>query len=95
MTGITPEDRSDCDRYARSRNGSRSLPTRLRGLMNSANKPAYVTVEGIDHSDAPDYCDAYISEGEWPDGTPLTEREIDVLNQDSQYVYDMVLDSLQ
>ncbi len=35
--------------------------------------------EGIDYSDAPDYCDAYIVSAE-RDGVELTDEEIEELN---------------
>ena len=35
--------------------------------------------EGIDHSDAPDYCDAYAVRAE-RDGIELTDEEIEELN---------------
>ena len=36
-----------------------------------------ITIEGIDTSDYPDFCDAYISSAEWEDGTELTEEELE------------------
>ena len=36
-------------------------------------------VDGIDHGDFPDYCDAFISEATLLDGTQLTEFEMDSL----------------
>jgi hypothetical protein len=38
-----------------------------------------VDFDGIDHSDAPDYCDAFISEASFEDGTPLTEKQMEEL----------------
>ena len=35
--------------------------------------------DGIDHSDAPDYCDAYIVSAE-RDGVELTDEEIEEIN---------------
>lgn len=53
----------------------------------------YVEFEDIDHSDAPDYCDAYITYAE-QDGVPLTEEELDELNEDRDYVYELLMDHL-
>ena len=33
-------------------------------------------VEGVDMEDFPDFCDAFISYAEHPDGTPLTDAEL-------------------
>ncbi len=51
-----------------------------------------VEIEGIDHSDYPDYCDAYISYAEDADGNPLTQEEIDAIPSDVVYGY--VIDSI-
>ena len=50
-----------------------------------------VQIDGIDHSDAPDYCDAYITSATY-DGRDMTDDELDVLNQDSAYIYEKVID---
>jgi hypothetical protein len=50
-----------------------------------------VEVEGINTSDYPDFCDAYITKAAWSDGTELTEDELDELNNDSDFVYRSVL----
>lgn len=38
-----------------------------------------VYVDDIDPKDAPDYCDAFISEASFEDGTPLTEKQMEEL----------------
>ena len=40
-----------------------------------------IELEGVDYADHPDYCDAYVSYAEHLDGTPLTEDELDALNE--------------
>lgn len=45
-----------------------------------------VEVDGIDTKDAPDFCDAFISSATYK-GRDMAETELDVLNQDSDYVY--------
>ena len=47
-----------------------------------------VEVDGIDYSDYPDFCDAYIC-GATYDGREMTEEEIEDL--DSGFVYDEVI----
>ena len=49
-----------------------------------------IEVEDIDMKDYPDFCDAYIAYAEDSDGVALTEQELDVVNQDSSYVYEQV-----
>ena len=50
-------------------------------------------VDGIDHSDYPDYCDAYITDAPY-DGEEVTEEQLEEINNDSQFVYDSVIDWL-
>ncbi len=60
--------------------------------LNLDYKKIVVTgVDGIDHRDAPDYCDAYITSAEY-EGRELTDEEIDLLNEDSDFVYESVID---
>ena len=49
-----------------------------------------VEVDGIDYSDYPDFCDAHICAAWWADGREFTDEELDALNEDSDYVYEMV-----
>lgn len=50
-----------------------------------------VTFDGINFFDAPDFCDAYIDSA-WYNGREMTEEELEVLNEDSDYVYDLLMD---
>lgn len=56
-------------------------------------KISEVEVDGIDTSDAHDFCDAFICAASY-EGREMTEEELDILNQDSQYVYECVIDRL-
>lgn len=55
-----------------------------------------IELDGINYSDAMDFCDAYISNAsykdpktnEWRD---MTEEELDELNMDAEFVYEQVL----
>jgi len=49
-----------------------------------------VTVEGIDYMDAPDFCDAFISGADY-DGKPMTEPQLEEINNNSDFVYEAVL----
>lgn len=48
-----------------------------------------VEVDGIDTSDYPDFCDAFISYAEY-DGREMTDEELDTLNEDGDFVYSAV-----
>ena len=54
-----------------------------------------VQVEGIDYSDYPDFCDAYIESavikdnGEFRDAT---DEELDAINDDRDFVYSKVIE---
>jgi hypothetical protein len=54
---------------------------------------SHVYCEDIDHRDAPDYCDAYISEATYF-GRPMTELELEILNDDSDFVYESVIEQI-
>lgn len=65
------------------------------GYMAEGGKLDYkkisnVQVEDIDRNDAPDYVDAYISYAEY-DGEPMTDEQIEELNQDGHFVYEAVM----
>ncbi len=52
-----------------------------------------VRVAGINTRDYPDFVDAFIEEAEY-DGREMTEDELDVLNEDSEFIYDAVMQHL-
>ncbi len=52
-----------------------------------------IMFEDIDHSDAPDYCDAYISDATYF-GRPMTEYELELLNEDSDFKYEKLYNYL-
>ena len=47
----------------------------------------------IDTSDYPDCVDSYICAADY-DGRPMTDAELDVLNSDSDFVYEQILKRL-
>ena len=49
-----------------------------------------IELDGIDTRDYPDFTDAFISYAEY-DGMPMTEEQLDELNEDYDFVYDRVL----
>jgi len=52
-----------------------------------------IEVDGIDTRDYPDFCDAYITSADY-NGTPMTDEQLEEINQDSQFVYDAVIKHL-
>lgn len=48
-----------------------------------------VDVDGIDTADYPDFCDAFISYAEY-NGEPMTEDQLDELNEDADFVYESI-----
>ena len=60
-------------------------------LEEESNKLENVEVEGIDFTDYPDFSDAFISYAE-RNGVPLTDEELDNLDQDTVYHY--IIESL-
>ena len=58
----------------------------LRDLEN-------IKVEGVDYEDYPDFCDAYISYAEY-EGKPLTEEELEEVNNNGEFVYECVINKL-
>jgi hypothetical protein len=58
-------------------------------------KESTLVVEGIDHRDAPDYCDAYFSYGEYYDRTILTDEQLERLAKDCpDMLYDAILNTI-
>ena len=46
-----------------------------------------IEFDGVSGSDYPDFCDAFICYAEHEDGTPLTDDELDKLNDDGSFVH--------
>lgn len=60
--------------------------------MNTS-KITNIEIDGIDTKDAPDFCDAFILSADY-NGVPMTDDQLDEINENSDFVYDKVLDSL-
>jgi hypothetical protein len=54
------------------------------------SKIADVEVDGIDTRDYPDFCDAFIASATYK-GLPMTDSQLDRLNDDKDYVYEEVM----
>lgn len=57
------------------------------------NQVENIEFQNIDHSDYPDFSDAYISYAEL-NGVPLTDEQLDDLNENSNFVYEKVMERL-
>ena len=56
-------------------------------VMETCEPLINVEFDDIDHSDAMDYCDAFISYAEKENGTPLTDDELGQIPSDVAYDY--------
>jgi hypothetical protein len=63
------------------------------GVRLDLNKVSNVVVEGIDYNDYPDFSDAYISEADY-DGIPMTEEQLEELNENSEFVHESVFEQI-
>jgi len=61
--------------------------------MIDFGKISNVEVEGIDMSDYPKFCDAYIESCEI-DGVAATEEQLDEINNNGTFVYKCIMDYL-
>jgi hypothetical protein len=46
-----------------------------------------ISFDGIDFDDYPDFCDAYIDGADY-DGEPMTDEQIELLNDDRDFVFE-------
>ena len=49
-----------------------------------------IEVEDIDMRDYPDFCDAFISNADY-NGVPMTEEQLQELNEDFDFVHEAVM----
>ena len=52
-----------------------------------------VQLDGLDFKDAPDFSDTYIASAYY-DGKPMTEEQLDVLNQDGSFIYEEIINKI-
>ena len=53
-----------------------------------------IEVDGIDFKDYPDFCDAYIVSADY-DGKPMTDDQLDEINDDGDFQYECIMNDLQ
>ncbi len=52
-----------------------------------------IRVEDIDHTDYPDYVDAFIDSADY-NGEPMTDNQLNILNEDTDFVYECVINQI-
>lgn len=57
------------------------------------SKISNIKFEDVDYSDYPDFCDCHISYAEI-DGVPLTEAELEDLNDERDFIHEKLIDNL-
>jgi hypothetical protein len=53
-----------------------------------------IEIDDIDTKDYPDFCDAYISGADY-DGKPMTDEQLEEINNDGDFKYNAVIESMQ
>jgi hypothetical protein len=53
-----------------------------------------IEIDGIDTKDYPDFCDAYIVSADY-DGVPMTEEQLDEINDDGDFQHECIMNDLQ
>jgi hypothetical protein len=52
-----------------------------RHLVTRVVDVGSLEIDGVDHFDAPDFCDAFFSAGQFEDGTAMNDEELNELAQ--------------
>jgi hypothetical protein len=52
-----------------------------------------IEFDGIDTEDYPDFCDAFIISANY-DGEPMTEEQLEEVNEDGSFVYESLMNHL-
>lgn len=52
-----------------------------------------IAIDGIDMGDYPDFCDAYILSADYGD-REMTDEELEILNEDSDFVHQSVFEHI-
>jgi len=52
-----------------------------------------IQFSGVDRSDYPDFCDAYILSADY-DGDPMSEYQLNEINEDSEFIQEQLHKSL-
>ena len=52
-----------------------------------------IQIEDINWNDSPEFCDAFIASADY-DGVPMTEKQLDEINDNTDFVHDSVNKSI-
>ena len=52
-----------------------------------------IEIDGIDTKDYPDFCDAYIVSADY-DGVPMTDKQLDEINEDGDFQHQCVMNDI-
>jgi hypothetical protein len=53
-----------------------------------------IEIDGINTKDYPDFCDAYIVSADY-DGVPMTDEQLDEINEDGDFQHECIMNYLQ
>jgi hypothetical protein len=71
----------------------------IKFTFNHSDRGAYtaeiedIIIDGLDTRDYPDFCDAFITEARL-EGRMATDEELDQMNDDGEFRYDQVMESV-
>lgn len=93
--GAPAVDRSRVPAAVRKARGEEELSYRELGETEGKEIDyKSLEIDGIDYNDAPDFVDAYFSDGYYTDGTPLSDADLEELSNDYDLVHQYVQDRL-
>jgi hypothetical protein len=65
----------------------------MEGTFNKImdyKKISNILIDNINYEDYPDFVDAFIDSADY-DGEPMTDEQLEEINQDTDFVYDCVI----
>ena len=66
-----------------------------RCLINRIVDVSSLEIDGVDYRDAPDFCDAFFSAGQYEDGTKMSDEDLDALKENHPNLfYDLIYDHM-
>lgn len=91
---MTAGTMADSSTQPKLNSSAKLLPKPLLAAVSlEYKKISNIEFDGIDYSDYPDFCDAYIVSAEY-DGEQMTDEQIEELNDDSDFVYESLMNYL-
>jgi len=68
-------------------------PQKMFLLRIDTSQVTDIEIDGIDHLDYPNFSDAFILNAKYK-GREMTDEELEALNEDSDFVYEQVMEHL-